>query len=620
MDDQDKIKKILGLKTSCIDSRTDMISKFENYWDLYNSYIERQDIPWKSQLFLKETFRAIDTIKPYFMQTLFTSADPFDIVVLDPEKTDLGRKIQKLISYYIEKSEMYLPMEDFILEMLIYGTSFAKLIWDKQVCTREVEEVMERNKVVAEMFNEDVELLEEQSPEVIVKTVIDVVKNSPALYNINYTDIFFSPTARNLEDSWVIHRTYRTLSSLKEENERVKKATGKEKYKNLGKLEEDLMFHNAMADRYKDSEKQGIQTQFDSMGINSPSHADVLTPLKNDDGELEMLEFWNREATEVTTVAAGLRIIKEGKNPYVSGKKPFIYANYIRRPGKIWGIGVAELAQGGQDLLNTAVNQAIDSNNLANNLMVAVSSEANFDPEQAKARPGGFLVLDTDDKPIQSVFQQIPFNKVNTDSEIALAKDEIQSTTGANAFMQGTYQSGAVRNNGQQQMLMSAGGNKFQGKILTFEHMFLKPFVRKFYSLIGQYLNKETVISIVGRNGVEYEKIRPEDLVKDLDFIPKGARQIAELSQSLHEINNFIAIAGQIPQAEAIVNFRYLITKMWSKLSSDHDVDQVILPDVQSELNLEQMMQMQGGQQGRMPMPTQGGTAEQGNPGGGRQV
>lgn len=619
MDNETRIKHILGLKQAAIDARSDMVSKFENYWDLYNSYIERQDIPWKSQLFLKETFRAIDTIKPYFMQTLFTSSDPFDIVVLDEEKSEQAAVIQRLISYYIEKSEMYLAMEDFILEMLIYGTSFAKLIWDKQICTREVEEVIPRDKVIAEMFNEKVELLEEKSPETIVKTMIDVLKNAPALYNINYSDIFFSPTARNLDDTWVIHRTYRSLSDLEEENRRVKAATGQNKYKNLGKLREDLMFHEAISEMYKDSEKQGIQTQFQSMGINTPTAADRLKPIKNKAGEMEILEYWDKNATEVVTIAAGLRIIKENKNPYAHGKKPFISASYIRRPGKIWGIGVAELAQGGQDLLNTAVNQAIDSNNLANNLMVAVSSESSFDPEQVKARPGGFIVLDTDDKSIGEVFQQIHFSKVNTSEEIALAKEEIQSTTGATAFMQGTYQSGAVRNNAQQQMLMSAGGNKFQGKILTFEHMFLKPFVRQFYSLLGQYITKDTVISIIGRNGVEYQKINPQDLARDVDFIPKGARQLAELSQSLHEINNFISVAGQIPQAEMIVNFRYLITKMWNKLSSDHDANQVILPDAQSDINQQQAL-MQNMPSNSIQMPGSGTNAQTGNPGGGRQA
>lgn len=622
MGDMNTIQKITGLKRAAIDARTKKIADFKSYWDSYNAYLEQKNIPWKSQLSLKETFRAIDTIKPYYTETMFGNGDPFGVIPTAKEHEQSAASIQKLITYYLEKGEMYLPIEDFVTEMLIYGTAFSKLIWDKRTTSREVTEelpMIPAEDIAEEDF--DKEALDTPASKMI-KRKITVTKNAPALFNVTYKDIFFSPTARNLqEDTWIIHRTWRTFASLKKEDDEVYKATGQHKYKNLSNLKRQLVLSEKAAsvgqNKSVDSEQQIAQEEFSAMGINNPTAAESKDPITKDGSdELELLEYWDRFGVECITVAGGLQIIKKMKNPYTHGMKPFLYANFVRRPNTVWGIGVAELARDGQALLDTAVNQGIDSNTLANNLMLLVSSESNFDPSQAKARPGGAIIVDTDGQPIGNVIQQLQFHKVNVDSEIALGKNEVETTTGANAFAQGTYQSGAVRSGEQQAQLMNASNNKFSGKIMTFDNMFLKPFIKMFYSLAQQFVNDETAITIIGRNGPEYVKVSPEDIAGDYMFYSKGARLISKRQQSIHEINNFLAVVGAIPDSKQVVNFRYLITKMWENMSNDYDTSQVILPDFQSDQFQEQAM-MENMGQGTNPDIGQGGAP---NPGGGLQV
>jgi hypothetical protein len=95
-----------------------------------------------------------------------------------------------------------------------------------------------------------------------------------------------------------------------------------------------------------------------------------------------------------------------------------------------------------------------------------------------------------------------------------------------------------------------------------------------------QFLDEDTIVNVMGQeDGIKYAKVRKLDIMKDLDFIPVGSRQLIENEQLVHQMNNFLAITAGDPDAKMLINKRYLYKKIWDNLSPDHDGDKVILSD-----------------------------------------
>lgn len=615
-EDMDTVAMIVGLKMASEQSRLTQLTNHQRWYDTWNSrYTYGMSPDTRSKVFMREAFKAVDTLHSVYMGTLFMSGDPFRVEGITEQIDEIQcGTLQKLLKIYIEKKMgLFVSFSDFVTEMLILGTAFGKLTWDKKVTKK-------KQKKVTQTLNED-----GTTTETTKEVEVDCVRyDAPRFEHISWKDIFLSSRATSLEDTWVIHRSYVPISELEARDLAYFEVTGEHLYKNLKELKDRnisiLVPANDRAAMITRSEKsaQGINLSQNMATVKDPVEPSDITesiPLaRSSEGDIELMEYWSYDGSSYKIIAGQQVLIYSGENPYEHGKKPFLYANFIRRPKEVWGIGVMELSQDAMDLLNTVVNQQVDSNTLANNLMFAVASDCGFNPEHAVARPGGYIPIDIEEgQTIQGKIQQMTFQRIDTSREIALAINEVQETTGATRMLQGTYESGAVRNTGQAKLIMSAGQSKLKSKVLNFEEMFVLPFIDMIYQLIGQFSTEEMIIKYTGDKGTEYIKINPGDLKLNLEFIPVGTRRLSELQDLLHQMNNFLTIAAGLPNAIEDVNFNYLLKKIWSVISSDHDTSQVLLTDQQKKQKLaeqlakQQINQSLGGQPGE-PAP-QGSTA-----------
>jgi len=641
-DEENKVRQIVELKNASAEGRRDLEDKFQKYYEMFNATLLRgsdlsrrnsgftgtssrqSKYPYRSKLYMKETYKAIDTIHPIFMDLIFAQKNPFRLKGNKPEiPVKKVSAYERLMSIYLEKMDAYNIFDDIITEELVIGTAFAKMYWEKEILTKMVEESVEE-PVTRSMLGVNVPTGEVKRKKV-TRQKITIKKDSPAIAHISYKDIFFSSRATSLKDTWIIHRTWKTLEDLKSVNKKVKDATGEPLYKNLKMVEDALASGSSRAG---DQEEAITRDEKTFLGLNIVNNiATVKKPdetLKmslNDLGEIEIMEYWSQDGSILRTVAGGMYLIRETENPFEHGEKPFIYTNFKRRPKEIWGIGICELAEDGQDLLNTAVNQAMDSNALANNLMLIAGRNAGIEMEQVKARPGGVVFVDLEEgESVTSKVQQLKFAKVSVLDEIALGKSEIQEVTGAGKIAQGTYESGAVRNTSQTRLLQAGSGRRFMGKIMTYDNMFVKKFSELMYSMIGQFMTKEMVVDIIGSNGLEFVELTPEELTVDLEFISIGTKQMIEAEQLVQQLNNFLAIVSRVPQAEAIVKFRVLIKQIAKNLLGEDIADEVLRSD-EEVIKLMQAMaaqQQQAGQAGGNTKPNTGGVnPSQPNPGGG---
>jgi len=108
---------------------------------------------------------------------------------------------------------------------------------------------------------------------------------------------------------------------------------------------------------------------------------------------------------------------------------------------------------------------------------------------------------------------------------------------------------------------------------------------------------------MIGEDGMEYVKLKPSDIMKDVDFMPVGSRQLVEMEQAVHQMNNFLAITAGDPDAKFMVDKRYLYKKIWNNMSPDHDGDKVILSDEDAKRSYQeqQALAAAGAQPGAQP-------------------
>jgi len=144
-------------------------TKFQNYYELYRSYLGSGKLPWRSNLFIPKTFEIIETVAPRIVQAQKTfkalPVEGMDVLNADAY-TDL-------LKFQFQKTDMEDVIEEWVKETLIYGTGFVKVTWGKN---------------------------DMPSPE-----VVDIY------------DIFPDPKARFLEEAkYVIHRVYRDIEDLEE--------------------------------------------------------------------------------------------------------------------------------------------------------------------------------------------------------------------------------------------------------------------------------------------------------------------------------------------------------------------------------------------------------------------
>lgn len=576
------INKIVSLKQESSNARTTLETDYRTYWEMYNGKLNTDsEYPWRSHIFMKEVFKAIDTIHPIFMNMLYQSGDPFRIKGNKGDLTETqARVLERLIKIYIDKMDCYNTFDDLVKDILLYGTAFAKVYWKREVINFQADVVSFENKqydIVGLKFTRKVKVTKKVPKSKIIE--------GPCIDRVDYKDIFVGTRCDNIQKYSLIHRTWKSYEALCKENEQYKATTGEDLYKNLETLKRKV----DLASRAGDLQDQITRAENQQLGLTDSTETVQQMDI-NGCGELEILEYWTADNMQVITVAGGQEVIRSSQNPFKHGKKPFLHMNYIRRPGRIYGIGCCELAADGQALLNTSVNQMVDNNTLTNNFMLIADREANIDFDQMKSRPGGIVFVDKEvNERLLDKVQQVKFAKVDASNVINMAISEIQEVTGAGRMSQGTYESGAVRNTSQQQGLLQQSNKRFSGKVVTYEEMCLKPFVRMLYGMIQQFITDDMVVNMIGsEDDLKYVRVTAADIARDIDFYPVGSKQLIELEQAVHQMNNFLAIVSGDPTSAMLINKRYLYQKIWDCISPDHDGHKVILSDKEAKRAFEE--------------------------------
>ncbi len=261
-----------------------------------------------------------------------------------PTPQEIAEEATNFIDYQLnEQMKILLPMQQYLKNMVCYGTAFGKVGWRKEISKIRTREMQAQTQLVPGIFGIP---MPKQVPVMVEIEKETATYDAPYFERISIWDAFPDPEEsvglrRRLP---FIHRSIVTLSELKSYNR------GEEPvYINLDEVAK-LGSWNAAKNRLMSKSEMG----------RTDAPADPDNPL------IELLEMTDQFGRRITTVANQQVCIRETDNPFYHGQLPIVSSTFSTdNEDCVFGTGIIEPGESLFFELNTIWNQVTDNISLA---------------------------------------------------------------------------------------------------------------------------------------------------------------------------------------------------------------------------------------------------------------
>lgn len=466
--------------------REPLKQKWDNYYDLYRGVLDaKTKAAWQAQIFVPYVFSTIETIVP----RIVAGRPKINVVPREEGDNDYARVQGHLLDYFWDQMKMDEQLPDIVRQMLIYGTSIVKLIWNKRI--EEVEEEIPNDPNFPELGQESVKVEKE-------------VENHPVVEMVDLYDFFWDPKGYDIDTcAWVAHRTYRSFDYLM-------KMQKQGLYKNIPLLEKD-----------KNTPFMG-ETDKNSRNINT-NDPQAISGSSDKEANIELIEYW--EDDRVVTVANRKVVIRDEENPFAHGKKPFVRFVDQSLPKEFCGVGEVEPIETLQKELNDMRNQRMDNASLILNRMWLVLNGANVDENELVSDVGGIIHTDKLEG-VQPIYSpEIPNSSYR---EETLIKADIQQATGVTDYTKGMASEALANETATGiSMMQEAGNSRLKLKMMNIEAG-IREIGKLTISLSKQFITDDMAIRILGDNEPQWLLVKPEELKDNFDLIVEAGPRLVE--------------------------------------------------------------------------------------------
>jgi hypothetical protein len=565
--------KIVSRYTTARNWREPLKQKWDDYYDLYRGVLNSNTkATWQAQIFVPYVFSTIETIVP----RIVAGRPKINVIAREEGDSDYAKVQGHLLDFFWDQMKMDEQLADIVRQMLIYGTSVVKLTWDKKI--EEVEEEIPVDANFPELGQTSVE-------------VEQIVENHPTVEMVDLYDFFWDPKGYDIDTcAWVAHRTHRSYDYLL-------KMQKQGLYKNITLLEE--MKHRPF---------QGESDKNSRHSVLSTSDPNAISGNSDKEANIELIEYW--EDNRVITIANRKIVIRDEKNPFAHGKKPFVRFVDQSLPKEFCGVGEVEPIETLQKELNDMRNQRMDNASLILNRMWLVANGANVDENELVSDVGGIIHTDKIEGVQPLYAPEIPNSSYR---EETLIKADIQQTTGITDYTKGVA-SDALANETATgiSMMQEAGNARLKLKMMNIEAG-IRQLGQLTISLSKQFITEEMAIRILGDGEVQWLLVKPDELKDNFDLIVEAGprlmendaiakRQALELFQMFagDPLIDQLELRKYILQSFNAKNINKLLGQAQQPMAPEGDLGQVPLttppggvPGISGQADLNQMGIMQ---------------------------
>lgn len=489
-------------------------SKWERFYTLAQSFVQREKGEWGSKVFVPLIFTTIQTILPRLVAQL-----PEPIVApVGPEDEVGASEMEELLKWCAEQSGLFFQLVTAFDSALTYGTGILKVTPSKKVHTRRKrQDIMEPVTQAAPMIDpetqaplmgpdgqavmDQVQTGQERPTgrsQMVEEEIVSYV--GPMAECLPLMAVFVDPMSTSFEDAeYVIHRSFKPKSWV---DVRIKS----------GFFVKPDYFDERDLSAALDDPTQRLMS---SVGLGG-----AVT----EEDRVEVWECWYRDGVVITTLNRRI-IVRVVNNPFDHGEFPFIRIIDHLRPHEFYGDGEVTHLEGVQDLINALTNQRVDNVRLVLEKVFYGSEDAIKDRRDLKLYPGAFIPVNTGDLPLDQVFRPLDMGDVTNSSynEVEFWKGIAEQVSGVSPYQTGT-DGGAQNDTATGVALISEQGNtRFTMKLKMAELTGIQALYRQYGALIQQFMPDDFVLRIVGPDGVTtFKQVEPAAIYGAFDYDIEG--------------------------------------------------------------------------------------------------
>jgi hypothetical protein len=517
----------------------------------------------ETDLFVGESFAVVESAVPNWIFSMF-GVRPY-VRVLGRTEDDHQKKdaVEMMLDYDFSKAQVFMESIPIGKSVFKYGTGVAKATYDYDGYYLEEDFEEPYPNGLDRIGNLLLGWRKKKKYKLIVEHDGPIVE-WVSVFNFGVDPLFWR--IRDMRYVW--ERRWTARDVLKEEDGRYYELTGKHLYKNLEKIPTIKS-----TDAEEIYQMDGSDDTSEAMGW-SPArwrrqpYAQIRDIEREGDHAVEIIEYWERDAKVL--IANGETIIHDGPNPYRDKRIPYLMPKCYELEGYPWGFGLLHAIKSEQEELNSWRNLILRQGRFNVTQVWAVDEDVDGIPHASDIGPGDVIQVpfSSSGKPLtQTIYDTQPLPAEAYQMEDRIRNDIQRKLAYSEGMMFG--QEGAGSDTATGQRLASQGTtNRFRLQNAIADFSFLRELSKFFYSRRQQYFKKEQVFRIIGKDGVKFEKLSPEDVAGEFDFEPLG-QTLAPNRDVLRE--HLINILG-ILKGDPIFLERTDIDEVWMEIwkSMDH--------------------------------------------------
>ena len=228
----------------------------------------------------------------------------------------------------------------------------------------------------------------------------------------------------------------------------------------------------------------------------------------------EVFEWWRPYDDALSVMVGDVPILPGGSIPIPFAHKefPMLVVPFIKSPGEFEGIGLPQIMESPQTMLNTIKNQRIDSATLRIHTPFIVNPVANIDKNDLRIRPFG-IIYSTDPNGVREL--QFSDVKQSAYEEENLLKSDLRYASGVDDAAMGVAGGGSAT---ETRHLRESTLERVR---LFINHIgsALSDMMRWWLSMRGQFTTTKEELRIIGDDGVEqFILVSPDDYRGDYDY------------------------------------------------------------------------------------------------------
>lgn len=520
------------------DARKPLQTRWERYYKLYRSWVQRRDGDWHSKVFWPIVFYVIEAIIPKMVAQLPTMR----VEGLEPEDDEPAKVMEKLLEWAARRSKLSLELVKIYKSALKYGTGIGKVrhVRITKPIVKLEEEVEQQMMPMPVMdpdtgeplmgldgspITEDYPLGEEIGTGNMVRTKTErVVYEGPVCEFIDIFNFWPAPEATSIEDArYVIQRSFRDDVYVK-------------------KMLKEGIWHIPPGKDYGDLWSGQTDTLYKLREETKNAQTDPTRQLA------EIWEFWTD--TTVLVVLNRTCVVRADENPYEHGSKPFFRIVDYLQEGEFWGVGEIEPIEGMQDVTNALWNQRIDNVRLVLNRMFAFDPDNIWDMRDLKTRPGGGIRVRAKDMNPRDVIQWIDTPDVTGSiyTEVAEVERMTEKISAVNSYTGGGSDVAQYNQTATGASIITEQGNtRFALKVNIAEMTGLSPLAEMYGSILQQFVPDEMSLRILNEDGQkEWLQITADSIQGGFDYTIEAQSSVVTESVRKEQSMNLLQTFSQI--------------------------------------------------------------------------